>query len=189
MLEGEILSLCRATGIDADCGITDDDGTEDALARLDNYLCELKELQIRDGLHILGTAPEGQQLTDLLVALARVPRGGEAEDASLLRALAADLDLTGAGEDAFDPLACDMAAPWSGPCPDVLATLSDAPWRTAGDTVERLEVLAAGLVAGEAAPRGWRPRAGPRPPLSWPSSKAPCVPPCGPRARPRPRAC
>ena len=156
VLEGEILSLCRATGIDADCGITDDDGTEDALARLDNYLCELKELQIRDGLHILGTAPEGQELTDLLVALARVPRGGKAEDASLLRALASDLDLTGAGEDAFDPLACDMATPWSGPRPDVLATLSDAPWRTAGDTVERLELLAGQLVADEAAaPDAW----------------------------------
>ena len=46
-----------------------------ALAKLDNHLCELKELQIRDGLHELGTAPAGDQLTDLLVALVRVPRG------------------------------------------------------------------------------------------------------------------
>ena len=39
-----------------------------------------------------GRAPEGEPLTDLLVALARAPRGrGEGGDASLLRALAADL--------------------------------------------------------------------------------------------------
>ena len=144
VLEKEILSLCRATGIDADCGMAADDATDDQLAKLDNYLCELKELQIRDGLHVLGVSPEGRQLTDLLVALVRVPRGAEAGDASLLRALAADLDL---GDD-FDPLDTDMAQPWAGPRPHVLG-LVDGPWRTVGDTVERLELLAAELVSGE----------------------------------------
>lgn len=152
VLETEILSLCRATGIDADCGMAADEGSDDALAKLDNYLCELKEMQIRDGLHVLGIAPEGRLLTDLLVALARVPRGGGAEDASLLRSLAGDLGLGGS----FDPLDCDMAAPWSGPRPGALNGI-DAPWRTAGDTVERLEILAAQLVAGErAADPGWQ---------------------------------
>ena len=32
-------------------------------------------MQIRDGLHVFGASPEGAQLRDLLVALARTPRG------------------------------------------------------------------------------------------------------------------
>src|SRR5260370_2187561 len=34
------------------------------LKRVDGYLCELKEAQIRDGLHVLGRLPEGSQLVD-----------------------------------------------------------------------------------------------------------------------------
>jgi len=141
VLTKDILTLCRATGLDADCGISDADDEDQALAKLDTYLCELKEMQIRDGLHIFGQAPEGRLLTDLLVALVRVPRGtGEGGDASLHRALADDLELN------FDPLDCDMGEPWVGPRPDVLAGAD--PWRSIGDTVERLECLAADLVCG-----------------------------------------
>lgn len=139
VLREEILSLSRAIGLDADIGISDADADEDALAKLDNHLCELKELQIRDGLHIFGKAPEGDQLTDLLVALARVPAatGGAP---SLLRALAEDLNL------GFDPLDWDLAAPWDGPRPAALT--GEGAWRIAGDTVERLELLARDLVSG-----------------------------------------
>src|SRR4028119_1473981 len=41
--------------------------------RIDGYLCELKEAQIRDGLHIFGQCPQGRQLQDLIVAIARHP--------------------------------------------------------------------------------------------------------------------
>lgn len=156
LLRREILDLSRAIGLAADLGIAADAADDLALARLDAHLCELKEMQIRDGLHVFGSAPAGRLQTDLLVALARVPRGGgSGGDASLIRALAADLAL---GE-SFDPLDPDMAAPWDGPRPPALADaavgISDA-WRSAGDTVERLEALAARLVAGETAcDRGW----------------------------------
>ncbi len=40
---------------------------------LDGYLCELAGAQIRDGLHILGQVPCGEQLVGLLQALTRVP--------------------------------------------------------------------------------------------------------------------
>ncbi len=40
---------------------------------LDGYLCELGAAQIRDGLHILGLAPENEPLTDMLVSLTRLP--------------------------------------------------------------------------------------------------------------------
>ncbi|HEX9701343.1 MAG TPA: cobaltochelatase subunit CobN, partial [Rhodospirillales bacterium] len=115
VLTKEILELCQAIGLDRDCGIRAADGEGEALAKLDSYLCELKEMQIRDGLHVFGQAPEGRLLTDLLVALVRVPRNaGAGADASLTRALGNDLGL------GFDPLDCDMARPWPGPRPEIL---------------------------------------------------------------------
>lgn len=40
---------------------------------LDGYLCELGHAQIRDGLHILGQAPDHEQMPDMLVSLTRLP--------------------------------------------------------------------------------------------------------------------
>ena len=89
LLRDRILELTRSSGLDLDCGIAADEPADEALAKLDNYLCELKEMQIRDGLHIFGESPEGGLLDALLVALARLPRGdGKDGDASLIRALA-----------------------------------------------------------------------------------------------------
>jgi len=144
VLAERILDAARRTGLDKDVGIAADEAETVALGKLDNHLCELKELQIRDGLHVFGSAPEGRLLTDLLVALVRVPRGrGEGGDASLQRALAADLGLTG-----FDPLDPSPAVAWTGLRPAVLAEQEAGPWRSTGDTVERLERLAARLVSG-----------------------------------------
>ncbi len=148
-LAAAILEQARAAGIDGDCGISPDDDVGPALRKLDGFLCELKELQIRDGLHVFGQSPDGERLDALLVAFARPSRGSRPEDMSLVRALAADLGL------GADPLGLDPAAPWKGPRP--AACGGDAAWRTAGDTVERLEALALGLVAGETQPEpGWR---------------------------------
>ena len=140
-LRREILTLTATSGLDKDIGFEGHEAGD--LAKLDAYLCELKEAQIRDGLHIFGQTPEGVQLRDLTIALARIPRGsGQGADASLLRAMAGDLAL------GFDPLDCDLAAPWQG---DKLGPLSDISadiWRTTGDTVERLELLAQALMDG-----------------------------------------
>jgi cobaltochelatase CobN len=141
LLRDRILELAAATGLDKDCGVTGSDNADTALGKLDNHLCELKELQIRDGLHVFGVAPAGEQLTDLLVALTRLPRGrGEGREASLIRALADDLGL------GFDPLTAMLGETWNGPRPQCLS--GDDAWRTIGDTVERLELLAKRLVAG-----------------------------------------
>ncbi|HUD30136.1 MAG TPA: cobaltochelatase subunit CobN [Novosphingobium sp.] len=164
-LRRDILDLARGQGLDQDAGATGDG--EDALSAIDNYLCELKELQIRDGLHVFGHSPEGRLRRDLLVALARTPRGYDRPgQASLLRAMAQDFELC------FDPLDCRMGDRWDGPRPEVLAAVSDDPWRTLGDTVERLELLAAewvdrrpGLDPG--------PLAGPHPPLGTPDCEGP----------------
>ncbi|WP_431322495.1 cobaltochelatase subunit CobN [Rhizobium sp. YTU87027] len=151
LLSKQILDLVADIGLDRDAGIDKGESETEALKKLDAYLCDLKEMQIRDGLHVFGVSPQGRLLTDLTVALARVPRGlGQGGDRSLQRAIAADLGLE------LDPLDCDMAEAWSGPLPDVLASAGDAIWRTNGDTVERIELLAARLVAGElGCPEGW----------------------------------
>ncbi|MDO9418694.1 cobaltochelatase subunit CobN [Pararhizobium sp.] len=245
LLRKKILELIRDIGLDQDAGIAAGDGEDTALEKLDAYLCDLKEMQIRDGLHIFGLAPEGRLLTDLTVALARVPRGqSEGGDQSLQRAIAADAGLSkppssgpsghllpvgekreqedgpetsspqrgeggahapgeGAARQgtaapaisplegemsdrteggkasadsggvvppsvgradispinpghAFDPLDCTMSDPWSGDRPSILAKVSTEPWRTAGDAVERIELLAAAFVSGETAcPDEW----------------------------------
>ena len=153
----EILHAGRRMGLDRDCGIGADDPPEQALARLDGHLCELKEMQIRDGLHVFGQPPPAASETDLLVALVRVPRGAsprgndKPEDASLLQALAHDLGL---GD--YDPLRAEAHLPWDGPRPQALADAGGDPWRSHGDTLERLERLAQALVAGRSAPPpGW----------------------------------
>ena len=137
-LRREILSLSEVTGLAVDTGMTGDEDND--LAKLDAYLCELKEAQIRDGLHIFGQSPDGDLERDLAIALARVPRGdGKGGNASLLRAIAADLDL------GIDPLDCEMAAVATVKHP-VLADLTTDTWRSNGDTVERLELLSQNLL-------------------------------------------
>jgi cobaltochelatase CobN len=121
-----------------------DSDTEDALlTRADAYLCELKEAQIRDGLHVFGASPQGVQRRDTLLALGRYPTGdAQGANASVLTALARDLNLG----DGFDPLDADWSAPWTGLRPAELETVIDAPWRHHGDTRERLELLATSLL-------------------------------------------
>jgi cobaltochelatase CobN len=139
-LRAEIVALAARHGLDRDLGIAAKAG-DDALRMLDGYVCELKEMQIRDGLHTLGAVPSARQRTDTLVAIARTPRaGGRPADASLHRAIAADFGL------GFDPLDCDPAAEWRGPRPEALAKVTDAPWRTHGDTTERIELFTATAV-------------------------------------------
>ena len=114
-------------------------GDEDAvLEGLDTYLCDIKESQIRHGLHRLGELPEPHKLADTLVALLRLPRGNDAIHAGILHALASDL---GVMHDEFDLLDSGVQ-PWQGPKPEVLAQVSSAHWRTHADTKERLESVA-----------------------------------------------
>ena len=150
-LRSNILETMQSAQIDGDAGIESADDADSRLRKLDAYLCEIKESQIRDGLHILGISPDGQRERDLLVSLARISRGdGRCGNASILRALASDFRL---GE-SFDPLDCDMAGEWRGNRPDELQSVCDDNWRSAGDTVERLEAFACALIEGNTDPPG-----------------------------------
>ncbi|WP_414569651.1 cobaltochelatase subunit CobN [Nostoc sp. CCY 9925] len=102
------------------------------LNSLDGYLCELKEAQIRDGLHIFGQCPQGQQLRDLIVAIARIPNR---YSLGITRAIAQDWGLD------FDPLTADLSMT-SGQ----YSVINGTECRTIGDIVEVLEEHAAFLV-------------------------------------------
>ncbi|WP_029042073.1 cobaltochelatase subunit CobN [Cucumibacter marinus] len=142
-LRKRIFDLSRDTGLDKDAGIEGRDDDE-ALGQIDTFLCDLKEAQIRDGLHIFGQSPEGRFARDLTIAMARIPRGDRLQDASLIRALADDLAL------GFDPLDARHGEAWTGPIPENLSAHGPAVLRSTGDMVEALEALAAALVDGEA---------------------------------------
>ncbi len=154
LLRERILDHLKRTGIDAelaqaasnpeDACRSDD---ERLLNELDTFLCDIKEAQIRHGLHVLGTLPPADKRAATLVAILRLPRGEGPERQGLLHALADDLGLRDPEDPDrhFDPLAAG-AERWQGPRPAALRALSDAPWRSGADTRERLEWLAERLV-------------------------------------------
>jgi cobaltochelatase CobN len=51
-----------------------DDDFDEFLLHVDGYLCEIKDVQIRDGLHILGDAPVGAARVNLVLAILRAPQ-------------------------------------------------------------------------------------------------------------------
>jgi cobaltochelatase CobN len=146
VIRDRITQLILQENLHQDLGITNDEILNSEfliLNSLDGYLCELKEAQIRDGLHIFGQCPEGRQLRDLIVAIARHPGQGRM---GLTRALAQDLGLD------FDPLTVDWSATHQDGDLDLDSLNSDGKGvdgkncRTLGDIVERLEQKAAELV-------------------------------------------
>ena len=153
-LRREIRSLVAAERLDVDAGITPNMDEATALQQLDTYLCELKESQIRDGLHVFGHSPTDQLERDLAIALLRVPRGdGRGPNASLIRALAIDCAIDPAE---FDPLDCVLGGAYDGPRHKFLWATGTDPWRTNGDTVERLERLAQLAVQWRETPKQFR---------------------------------
>src|SRR5690606_36700684 len=88
-----------------------------------------------------GQSPEGRLRSDTMPALIRVERGdGNGGNASLISTLDKALALS------FDPLDCHLGQPWQGPRPALQQARAHAPWRTCGDTRERLELLALALI-------------------------------------------
>jgi cobaltochelatase CobN len=81
-IRAEIWTLMQAAQMHRDLGLEDRPGDEefsDFLLHVDGWLCEVKDAQIRDGLHVLGQAPAGAQRIDLVLAILRAQQvwGGE----------------------------------------------------------------------------------------------------------------
>ncbi|MEB3354696.1 MAG: cobaltochelatase subunit CobN [Cyanobacteriota bacterium] len=104
---------------------------EARLDAADGYLCELKEAQIRLGLHRFGQLPDPPDLAELLLCLARPPQAGLP---GLTQALARDQGL--------------VLDPWADPEEESLVVADQqalAPARRVGDGVARLEEQALAL--------------------------------------------
>ncbi|WP_083305377.1 cobaltochelatase subunit CobN [Moorena producens] len=98
IIRDRIVKLILDEHLHEDLGIAVDDieaRQSEITNQIDAYLCELKEAQIRDGLHVFSQCPQGRQLQDLIVAIARHPGKNRI---GLTRALAQDFGWN------FDPL-------------------------------------------------------------------------------------
>jgi cobaltochelatase CobN len=70
----QIWTLIRAAKMDHDLGLTEqpeEDSFDEMILHVDGWLCEIKDVQIRDGLHILGQKPTGEVELDLVLAILR----------------------------------------------------------------------------------------------------------------------
>ncbi|MEV4317357.1 cobaltochelatase subunit CobN [Actinocrispum sp. NPDC049592] len=82
-VRAQIWTLIQAAKLDHDLGFEDrphDAEFDEFILHVDGWLCEIKDVQIRDGLHILGVAPEGEARVNLVLAMlqARQMWGGQA---------------------------------------------------------------------------------------------------------------
>jgi cobaltochelatase CobN len=82
-IRAQIWTLLQAAKLDHDLGINDrphDAEFDDFILHVDGWLCEIKDVQIRDGLHILGAAPTGEARVNLVLAMLRAKQmwGGKA---------------------------------------------------------------------------------------------------------------
>ena len=169
VLVGKVAELGERSGLLEECGIDSTDlsrieDIDDAsravlLSRLDGHICDLKELQIRNGLHRFGEQQERQERVKSLCALLRLSRGNTAEQESLPCALVKDLsqDALDIFPSEFDPLdQSKYGNAWIGGCPSILASYankrSGKSFRCWGDVVAALENYSEALVAGEAMP-------------------------------------
>ncbi|ESW79574.1 cobaltochelatase [Mesorhizobium sp. LSJC285A00] len=75
-----IVDTAQKTGLASEAGVAKTDAPDEALRRIDAWLCDLKDFAIKDGLHIYGRAPDDEP--DAM----RV-QSAEAEKAALLAAL------------------------------------------------------------------------------------------------------
>ncbi|PBC83532.1 cobaltochelatase CobN subunit [Streptomyces sp. 2224.1] len=94
-IRAQIWTLIQAAKLDHDLGMDerpDDDGFDDFLLHVDGWLCEVKDAQIRDGLHVLGGAPAGEARVNLVLSILRARQiwGGTSALPGLREALGLD---------------------------------------------------------------------------------------------------
>ena len=78
----EIWTLLQAAKMDRDLGWEerpDEDSFDDKMMEIDGWLCEIKDVAIRGGLHVLGATVTGEIRVELVLAMLRARQlwGGE----------------------------------------------------------------------------------------------------------------
>jgi cobaltochelatase CobN len=90
-IRAQIWTHMRAAEMHRDLGlddVPDDEDFDDFIFNVDGWLCEIKDAQIRDGLHVLGQAPAGEARVNLVLSILRASQiwGGETGAVPGLRA-------------------------------------------------------------------------------------------------------
>ncbi|BBC38350.1 Probable cobalamin biosynthesis protein cobN [Streptomyces graminofaciens] len=149
-IRAQIWTLIQAAKLDHDLGLDDrpeDDGFDDFLLHVDGWLCEVKDAQIRDGLHVLGTPPTGDDHVNLVLAILRARQiwGGTTALPGLREALGLD-------ESAATRTTADEAEEKARA---LVQSMEDAGWDPAAVPTEHGEQVAAILefAAREVVPR------------------------------------
>ncbi len=145
-VRAQIWTLVKAAELHHDLHVDDqpdDDAFDEFVMHIDGYLCEIKDVQIRDGLHILGGGPEAEPRVNLVLAVLRASQvwGGTANALPGLRAcLAVHFGLV------EKELLAEPGAPVK--LPVELTDLVDGPSRSAADAIDLLEQLCRRLAEG-----------------------------------------
>jgi len=107
-IRAQIWTLIQAAKLDHDLGLDErphDTEFDGFLLHVDGWLCQIKDAQIRDGLHVLGAAPAGKARIDLVLAILRAKQmwAGQAQALPGLR------ETLGYAERSGDRAAADLA--------------------------------------------------------------------------------
>jgi cobaltochelatase CobN len=156
-LRARIWELVRAAELHRDLGVDALPGDfDDFVLHLDGYLCEIKDARIRDGLHVLGSEPVGEQRLGLLAAILRLGAGQAVP--GLRRAVGAAFGLD-------EPALLEAPGTKVGTVPAALLERFPGPAATGSDLVDRLEDAVRALLEAMDA-KDWEPA------LAVPLSKA-----------------
>ncbi len=153
-VRAQIWTLIQAAQLHHDLHQADMPGVDDFddfILHVDGYLCEVKDSQIRDGLHILGGAPEGEARINLVLAVLRANQVWGGVRGALPGLRAALCRRYGLDERAL------LAEPGAAVAvPADLTEVVDGPARTGADAVDLIEGVARRLVIGNET-LGWEP--------------------------------
>jgi cobaltochelatase CobN len=139
-LAARIWTAIEAANLQSDLGVEErPEDLEELVEHIDGYLCEVKDIQIKDGLHVLGAVPSGPQLRGLVSALLRLGSGGVL---GLRRAVGVAYGLD------EEALVAAPGAAFDGEVPAALVERFRGPSASNGDLVDRLESAQMALLDG-----------------------------------------
>lgn len=129
-LAARIWDAIERANLQSDLGVSERPDDLGALVEhIDGYLCEVKDIQVKDGLHVLGVPPSGEQLRGLVSAVLRL---GSGEVSGLRRAVGAAFGLE-------EPALVSAPGVPATTAPDALLARFPGPAASSGDLVDRLE--------------------------------------------------
>lgn len=148
-LAARVWAAVERANLQADLGVAErPDDLGAFVEHIDGYLCEVKDIQVKDGLHVLGRSPEGERLRGLVAAMLRL---GSGERPGLRAAVGAAFGLD-------EPALVAAPGARAPAAPPALTARFRGPAARAGDLVDRLEAAQTALLE-ELAAHGWDPAA------------------------------